>query len=86
MHREFVDQIPRFEVIGTIQDQLDAIEYFGDIPRSQVGSDRLRLAFAVDLAEMMSCCFNFRPGALSVFLIIEPLPLQIIQFDIVAVD
>jgi hypothetical protein len=35
---------------------------------------------------MMSCCFSFRPGAFSVFLIIEPLPLQIIQFDIVAVD
>jgi hypothetical protein len=86
LHRELVDEIPGFEVIGTIQHQLYAIEHFGDIPRSQVGSDRLRLAFAVDPAEMMSCCFNFRPGALSVFMIIEPLPLQIIQFDVVTVD
>jgi hypothetical protein len=64
---------------------MNAIEDLADVPGIQVGHDRLSLTFAVNAQEMTSGCFGLRPGALGILLVVQPLPLQIVQLDIIAI-
>jgi hypothetical protein len=64
---------------------MDAIKDLADIPGIEVSHDGLRLALAVNAEEMTSGRFGLRPGTLGVFLVVQPLPLQIVQLDIIAI-
>jgi len=64
---------------------MNAIKDLADIPGIQVSHDGLRLALAVNLQEMTSGRFGLRPGTFGVFLVVEPLPLQIVQLDIITI-
>jgi hypothetical protein len=64
---------------------MNAIKDLADIPGIQVRHDGLRLALAVNAQEMTSGRFGLRPGTLGIFLVVQPLPLQIVQFDIITI-
>jgi hypothetical protein len=64
---------------------MNAIEDLADVPSIQVSHDWLSLAFGVKAQELTGGCFSFWPGARGILLVVQPLPLQIVQFDIITV-
>src|SRR5229473_5614126 len=64
---------------------MNAIKDLADIPGIQVSHDGLRLALAVNAQEMTSGRFGLRPGTLGILLVVQPLPLQIVQLDIITI-
>src|SRR5271169_917406 len=64
---------------------MNAIKDLGDIPGIQVSHDRLRLRLSVNAQEMASGRFGLRPGTFGIFLVVQPLPLQIVQLDIITI-
>src|SRR5215467_11664180 len=64
---------------------MHAIKDLADIPGIQVSHDGLRLALAVNAQEMTGGRLGLRPGTLGIFLVVKPLPLQIVQLDIITI-
>ena len=48
----FIDQIPRFEVVGAIDDHIHAAEQIGCVCRRKVGHDSLDHGGRIDRGEM----------------------------------
>src|SRR5271165_3924653 len=64
---------------------MNAIEDLADVPSIQVSHDWLSLAFGVNAQELTGGCFSFWPGARGILLVVQPLPLQIVQLDIITI-
>src|SRR6266568_2738954 len=64
---------------------MNAIKDLADVPGVQVSHDGLRLALVVNAQEMTRGRFGLRPGTLGIFLVVEPLPLQIVELDIITI-
>ena len=86
LHRRVVDQEPRLEIVGPVEDHVDAIAKPFDVRRIDVGHHRLDGHGGIDPSQFFGRGHGLRQAGLGVGLVEQRLPLKITQLDEVAVD
>lgn len=81
-----VDEEPDFEVIGSVEDEVDIFCEGGDVGVVDVGDDWFDGDFAVDLFEFFCGGDCFGEMLLDVVFVKQNLPLEIAEFDEISVD
>ena len=83
---KLVDEEAGLEVVGAVNDHVDAAEEPGDARRDEVGDDRLDPAGGVDPLEVTGRCHRLGEPGCDVGLVEEHLPGKIGKLGNVAVD
>ena len=84
--RRFVQQKPRLEIIGAVENHVAAVAQPEDVARFNVGDDRLDFDRAVDLSQFLRRRHGFGECRGDIGLVVQHLPLQIVQLQEIAID
>ena len=86
LRRRVVQKKARFEIVGAVDDEVDAVAQARDVVGPDIGDDRFDLDLGIDGAELFGGGDRFGQVRGNVGLIEEHLPLQVIEFDKVPID
>jgi hypothetical protein len=85
-HANIVDQIPGFEIIRPIENDIDSLQQLDRVAMGQIADFRLNMYLGVDSRDMIRSRNRFRQVIFGVVLRIECLPWQVVEFDPIPVD
>jgi hypothetical protein len=83
---KIIYQVTRFEVVAPIQDDVAAFQQIFDVRWREIDNVSLHIALRVDAAEMRGGGGSLGQRLPYIGFRIEPLPLQVAFFDVIAVD
>lgn len=83
---EVVEEEAGFEIIGGVEDAGDIAEEFPGGGGGKISDDGLDGDFGVDEGEAAGGGDGFREGVAGIGFVKEPLALEVVEFDVVAVD
>ena len=83
---KLVDELPRLEVVGPIEDNVGAGETFLGVARDEIGHERLDGDLGIYARQMPRGGFGFREPILEIVFGVQKLALQVGPLDFVAVN
>ena len=85
-HGEIVEQEPRGEVVGAVDDHVHVAGQLRDVEVRDIGNDRLDFDFGIDAAQFVGGGDGLGQPVGHVLLVVQHLALQVVELDEVAID